>query len=176
MKSWKGRTEHGKFAVELPDTVLSSLDRYCRAAGSVETGGILIGHYSDDLAVAIVREATPPPADSKWGRALFVRGVSGLRKLLGERWQAKDRTFYVGEWHFHPASHVEPSGDDFSQMLEISRARQYDCREPLLLILGAGECEGGRIFRVFVCPATGGPMELHCEEARGASTETGDTV
>lgn len=176
MKTWKGRTENGTFAVELQASVLGALDRYCRDAGSVETGGILIGRYSDDLAIAIVREATPPPTDSKRGRSWFVRGVNGLREMLGKRWQAKERTFYVGEWHFHPASHVEPSGDDFSQMLEIGRAREYDCKEPLLLILGAGKLEGRRIFRAFVCPAQGAPLEVHCDVAREAGTETEESV
>lgn len=161
MRTWRGKTEDGTFAVELQATVLGALDRYCRDAGSVETGGILIGRYSDDLALAIVREATPPPTDSKRGRSWFVRGMSGLREMLGKRWRASERTFYVGEWHFHPANHVEPSGDDFAQMIEISRAREYDCKEPLLLILGAAQLEGQRIFRAFVCQADDAPMELH---------------
>ena len=147
--------------MEFHASVLSALDRYCRDAGSVETGGILVGRYSDDLALAIVREATPPPTDSKRGRSGFVRGVSGLSEMLGKRWRARERTFYIGEWHFHPASHVEPSGDDFAQMIQISRAREYDCKEPLLLILGASKCEGQRIFRAFVCQAEEAPMELH---------------
>lgn len=161
MKTWKGRTEDGTFAVELQASVLGALDRYCCDACSVETGGILIGRYSDDLAVAIVREATPPPTDSKRGRSWFVRGVSGLRQMLGNRWQAKERTFYVGEWHFHPANHVEPSANDFAQMIEIGRAREYDCKEPLLLILCASKHEGQRIFRAFVCQAEGALMEFH---------------
>jgi hypothetical protein len=168
VKSWHGRTENGTFAVELEFSVLDSLDRYCRDAGSVETGGIMIGRYSDDLALAIVREATPQPTDSKSGRSWFVRGMTGLREMLGTRWRAKERTFYIGEWHFHPASYVEPSGEDFAQMIEISRAREYDCKDPLLVILGATRHEGQRIFRAFVCPAKDAPMELHCagEELR----------
>jgi len=161
MKTWRGKAEDGTFAVELQATVLGALNRYCRDAGSVETGGILIGRYSDDLALAIVSEATPPPMDSKRGRSWFVRGMSGLREMLGKRWRASERTFYIGEWHFHPANHVEPSGDDFAQMIEISRAREYDCKEPLLLILGASKHEGQRIFRAFVCQADDAPMELH---------------
>lgn len=164
MKTWKGRTEDGTFAVELQGSVRGALDRYCRDAGSVETGGILIGRYSDDLALAIVRDATPPPTDSKRGRSWFVRGVSGLSEMLGKRWRARERTFYIGEWHFHPASHVEPSGEDFAQMLEISRARNYDCKEPLLLIFGASRHEGQRNFRAFVCPAEEAPIELHRAE------------
>jgi integrative and conjugative element protein (TIGR02256 family) len=174
MKTWRGSTDDGTFAVELQASVLGALDRYCRDAGSVETGGILVGRYSDDLALAIVREATPPPTDSKRGRSWFVRGMSGLREMLGKRWRASERTFYIGEWHFHPANHVEPSGDDFAQMLAISRAREYDCKEPLLLILGAGKHEGRRLFRAFVCPAEHVPLELHCSpEEQQASSETG---
>ncbi len=177
MKGWKGKTDDGTFAAELPAAVLGALDRYCRAAGSVETGGILIGRYSDDLAIAIVREATPAPPDSKRGRSWFVRGVNGLREMLGKRWQARERTYYVGEWHFHPESYVEPSGDDFAQMLEISRAREYDCEEPLLLILGAGQLQERRMLRAFVCPARGAPLELYSEEAqKNSKTETGKMV
>lgn len=177
MKTWRGRTKDGTFAMELPSAVIGALERYCRDAGSVETGGILIGRYSDDLALASVREATAPPTDSKRGHSWFVRGVSGLREMLGKRWRAKERTFYIGEWHFHPASQVEPSGDDFAQMLEISKAREYDCKEPLLLILGAGKHEGHRIFRAFVCPAEEEPLELHgaVEEPQTLSETGGPT-
>lgn len=163
MKTWRGQTEGGTFAVEIQAPVLGALERYCLDAGSVETGGILIGSYSNDLALAIVREATPPPTDSKRGHSWFVRGVSGLSEMLGNRWRAKERTFYIGEWHFHPANHVEPSGADFAQMFEIGRAREYNCKEPLLVILGATKHEGQRIFRAFVCPSEDAPKELHHE-------------
>jgi integrative and conjugative element protein (TIGR02256 family) len=158
--TWKGRTKGGTFALELQASVLSLLDRYCCDAGSSETGGILVGSYSDDLSLAIVREATPPPPDSRRGRSWFIRGVNGLRDLLSNRWREKERTFYIGEWHFHPVNHVEPSGDDFAQMRLISQAQEYECKAPLLLILGAGKHEGQRTFRTFVCPAYQTPMEL----------------
>jgi integrative and conjugative element protein (TIGR02256 family) len=159
--SWKGTTEDGRFSAEFEAHVLGALDYYCRKAGSSETGGILVGRYSDDLSLAIVREATPPPSDSKRGRSWFVRGVSGLRDMLTMRWRATERSFYVGEWHFHPVDQVDPSRDDFSQMVEISHDRNYACKEPLLLILGAAGRDGHRVFRAFVCPADGGPIELH---------------
>lgn len=161
MTSWKGKTENGIFAVELHSSVLDALERYCRDSGSLETGGILIGSYSPDFTLALVREATPPPPDSERGSSRFVRGVSGLSEMLGKRWRAKERSFYIGEWHFHPTGHVDPSGDDVAQMIEISTAREYNCKEPLLLILGASHCEGQRIFRAFVCHAVYAPMELH---------------
>jgi len=160
MKTWSGKTEDGTFAVEFHSSVLSILDRYCRDAGSSETGGILVGRYSEDLSMAFVREATPPPTDSRRGYAWFVRGVNGLREMLNKRWRATERTYYIGEWHFHPATHVEPSSDDFEQMIKISRAREYECKEPLLLILGTRKQEGQRIFRAFVFQAEHTPLKL----------------
>lgn len=169
MRTWRGKTEDGTFAVELQASVLRALDRCCRDAGSAETGGISIGRYSDDLTLAIVREATAPPSDSKRGPSSFVRGVSGLREMLDERWRAAERIFYIGEWHFHPANRVEPSDDDFAQKIEIGQAGEYACKEPLLLILGAAEHEGHRIFRAFVCPAGDAPMEVGRAEENGSS-------
>jgi hypothetical protein len=63
---WKGQTADSSFAVELQASVLRTLDCYCRKAGSSETGGILIGRYSDDPSPAIVLEATPPPSSLSW--------------------------------------------------------------------------------------------------------------
>jgi len=160
MTTWSGRTSDGTYGLLLEDPALRDLDRMCRDTAAVETGGVLIGRYSVDLAVAIVREATPPPSDSRRGHTWFERGVAGLREMLGRRWRARERTYYVGEWHFHPASRVVPSSDDFSQMVQIAHAEEYDCKEPLLVILGAGESRGMRSLRAFVCPVGGSPLEL----------------
>lgn len=160
MRSWKGRTLDGTFSVELQGAVLRTLDDFCHQTGLSETGGILVGRYSDDHSVAIVSEATPPPPDSRQGHSWFSRGVNGLRDMLSKRWRDKERTYYIGEWHFHPADHVVPSSDDFAQMIEIGHAKDYKCTEPLLLILGAGKIDGDRQFRIFVCPAGTDSLEL----------------
>lgn len=160
MTDWRWQTVDGTFAMELQALARSTLNRQCQEAGSSETGGILIGRYSDDLSLAIVIEATPPPLDSRRGSTWFVRGVSGLRDMLGKRWRSKERTYYVGEWHFHPASRIAPSQEDFSQMVQIAQAEEYDCKEPLLIILGADESHGTHSLRAFVCPVGGSPLEL----------------
>lgn len=159
----------GRFALELQAPVLRALNRYCREAESSETGGILVGRYSDDLSLAIVLEATPPPPDSRQGRSWFVRGVNGLRDMLDRRWRAQERTYYVGEWHLHPVAEVDPSRDDFTQMLEISQTEGYNCKNPILLILGRSAGEGGvRTMRAFVF-ATRKPMELYQKNSMGPS-------
>ncbi len=107
-------------------------------ANSVETGGILIGYYSQDRSTAIVTQATRAPRDSRSGPTWFIRGVVGLRHLLAKFWKEPKRHYYLGEWHYHPAKTVEPSCEDFTQMRLISESSDYNCAEPVLIIVGEG--------------------------------------
>lgn len=150
---WSGSTDDGEFTLELEDSVVMEIGRLCDLAHPSETGGILIGRYSPDMATATVVEATAPPPDSRQGPSWFRRGVSGLQVLLLSRWKAADQSFYIGEWHYHPAAKVNPSIEDFRQMVSISREKNYQCQEPLMLIFGAQKDSlGRRVFRAFVIP------------------------
>lgn len=128
------------------------IDRECSRSGEIETGGILIGHYTKDQSTVIVTEALPPPKDSARGRSWFHRGVAGMCALLEKAWERQPRTYYVGEWHYHPASIVEPSRDDLAQMYRINADPSYQCREPVMIIAGKGLSADERPIRVFVFP------------------------
>ena len=161
MTSWSARTKDGSHSLIVDADALREIDSICSAAGDIETGGVLIGRYSANGTTATILEATAPPSDSQQGHTWFNRGSAGLRKTLQQRWRNKERSYYIGEWHFHPAAHVVPSADDFSQMAQIANANQYKCREPLLLIFGAAKNQSGqRVVRAFVCPAGDLPIEL----------------
>src|SRR5258705_11873651 len=140
----------------------SQLDEICELSGENETGGILIGKYSEDRSTAIVSLVTSPPSDSSSGHTWFVRGYVGLRELLGRVWRGRERRYYVGEWHYHPATLVEPSRDDIIQMIAIAKSVQYHCREPILLLLGRPDSLRGlgRPLRAFVSFTDDSNMEL----------------
>jgi integrative and conjugative element protein (TIGR02256 family) len=162
MNAWSAQSPDGIFGAIIQVEALEAVDCLCSASDRIETGGVLVGHYSEDLSTAVVLEATPPPPDSKQGHSWFHRGVKGLKELLAQKWQSKNRTYYLGEWHYHPADRVVPSTDDFDQMGLIAHAQEYKCREPLLLIFGASRDESGqRSLRAFVCPIGNKAIELH---------------
>jgi len=100
-----------------------------------ETGGILIGYYDEECQNAIIKECTSPPEDSEARRNYFFRGIKGLKCLLKERWEKK-REYYLGEWHLHPNASPIPSITDVAQMKKIEHDPQFNCKEPILLILG----------------------------------------
>ena len=126
-------TEDSSHFVEVADTALSAILTMCQSAQSVETGGILIGSYSDEQTTASVREALGPPDGSRSNRTSFERGTKGLAGALRERWPVGQH--YVGEWHFHPAGTGGPSSQDIRQMTEISLDPAYDCSMPILIIV-----------------------------------------
>ncbi len=150
------RTRDDRYGVYVPSWEVTTLLSLCVKAANKETGGVLVGVYSERLDCAIVRFATGPGPDSRAGRTWFERGVRGLQEALGRRWLEK-REYYVGEWHYHPSAPPDPSSDDFRQMIAISRMDSYKCPEPILLILG-GNPEGAWSVSGHVFPRGEPPM------------------
>ncbi len=125
----------GRFGMTLPLEVVQDMWRICKDSNGLETGGILIGRYNEEHNRAIVCTATGPPPDSQHFFARFLRGISGLQRLLNGLWNDKERTFYLGEWHHHPLAIPTPSPHDIAQMRQIARDHRYACPEPILVIV-----------------------------------------
>lgn len=99
-----------------------------------ETGGLLIGHYTTSLDCAIVTKISGPPDDSEAGRTWFKRGTKGLTAMLSKYWKKGD--YYLGEWHVHPGGSPIPSDIDRSQMNRIIQTKNFECEEPVLILVG----------------------------------------
>lgn len=165
MNRLSARTANGEFGLLIESEPWNAIGRVCLAANDRETGGILVGRYTTDRTTAVVLEVTDAPPDSNRGRSTFVRGVAGLSEMLRRRWNTKDRSYYVGEWHYHPATIVQPSSDDIQEMARIATARNYRCREPVLVIVGRPPDGGGRRpVRAFVFP-DGQGVEMQVDES-----------
>lgn len=136
-----------RFGLKISKDELHSLHKMCSASSS-ETGGVLIGYYSDDLLWANVTKATSPPAGSVRCASSFIREGKPLSRLLDIYWKKKQ--YYIGEWHFHPNASAEPSSTDRNTMRSLASAKSLHCPEPILLIIG-GNCKHWHIHcSVFV--------------------------
>jgi len=123
-----------RYAVWLSSATVGAILAACGQAGRRETGGILIGRYDADGWAAEVLEATPKPRGSRAGWWWFNRSKRGLAEMLADRWA--DGLHYLGEWHFHPGASPEPSHTDVDTMLRIAADADYQCAQPILIILG----------------------------------------
>jgi integrative and conjugative element protein (TIGR02256 family) len=140
------RSENNQYNFLLSKDCLNKILKYIKKAERHETGGILIGAYSEDHSMAMLKKITGPPSDSKHGFTWFERGLKGLQKLLNSLWGLGE--YYLGEWHFHPQAPPNPSLQDVSQMKAISKSKSYGCPEPILLIIGGDHTSYS--IRVFV--------------------------
>lgn len=147
------RSDDGRFSFELPQSQRLSLLSLCRAAARTETGGVLIGHYSDDHHGAMATQVLGPPSDSRRAPRAFERGWAGLNSILRRVWKGQ-REFYLGEWHFHPGAAATPSPKDMIAMRTIALDANYRCPEPILLIVGGSEDVGWQLG-VSVFPSDG---------------------
>lgn len=127
-------SQSGKLRLQLRKRSVEQIIKLCQEANNLETGGILIGNYTEDQITAQVTEVTKPSTDSKSNLTTFVRGVEGLQKLLNFRW--KQHRYYIGEWHYHPFASPNPSTIDLNQFAEFARDKKMHCPEPVLLIFG----------------------------------------
>ena len=148
----------GHFGARLEGAALRAILDWCRKSGKSETGGILVGRYSDDRRLATITAASAPPSDSRAGHSWLLRGVRGLHSWLERLWK-DEAGYYVGEWHFHPFSPATPSRQDIAQMKRIAKSESYQCAEPILLVIG-GNPAGAWTMRLEVHSRAGNRHEL----------------
>jgi hypothetical protein len=169
LQQLKARTADGEFGLLLEPGPQIVMDRFCKQSGDIETGGILLGRYIDDGRTALILEATGPPPDSRTAHSWFLRGASGLHALLIARWMERTPSHYVGEWHYHPSTLVQPSVEDLAQMLRIANTESYSCKEPILVIWGMPDNAAKRPVRCFVFPRGEAWREMMLLERRPSS-------
>jgi integrative and conjugative element protein (TIGR02256 family) len=162
MSNFEFRSEIGAFGVTIGSDTLARILMACRRSLLEETGGILVGYYTDTLDCAVVTDASKRPPDSSSGRTWFTRGTVGLQGWLNGLWRRRNRRYYLGEWHFHPGGAAEPSPTDIEQMVKIAHVASYKCPEPVLMLVG-GSADNHSDVRVYVFIGKDGraaPVEL----------------
>jgi hypothetical protein len=96
-----------------------------------ETGGIIVGRYSDVANVFHVVGTLPAPPDSKFSRDEFVLGTEGLRPMLEDLIEGSGGALYaLGTWHNHLVS-SGPSGRDVKTAALLSVSQYF----PLLMLI-----------------------------------------
>lgn len=139
---------NGVYGVKLPEQELRHIHDLCKNSYPYETGGILIGRYSEDLKWAEIITITAAPAESKRTRCSFIRSTQGIITKLKGVW--KRQQYYLGEWHYHPNASPKPSGLDLKTMLNLSKNEELHCPEPILLIVGGSPSNWRQYTGVYV--------------------------
>lgn len=159
----KWKTFNGVYSLSIEEKAWRKIEKECKRLCDHETGGVLIGFYAENGSTAVVKDVSGPPSDSVLSPRWFRRGIDGLKELLAKRWVQIPRTYYIGEWHYHPSIYVEPSVNDIDQMHDIRQSHNYHCREPIMIIVGMQHGKD-RTTKAFVFPCGESCMEFHKQQ------------
>jgi hypothetical protein len=97
----------------------------------VETGGVLIGRWSDVTSTFHVVDVLSAPEDSVFSRDLFVLGTSGLKEALTDIVSRSRGVLYpLGTWHNHLAD-FGPSRIDRRAAQMLAHQQHF----PVLLLI-----------------------------------------
>jgi integrative and conjugative element protein (TIGR02256 family) len=124
-------------AVRIPGEVLSSMWEVAANSKPRETGGTLVGHYSEDLRDAFVTAALEATIGAGKQRARFYRPPDNVDGQLARIYdESGGLIHYLGEWHTHPDAAPTPSPTDLSTLRSLARSRSVATDTPFMVILG----------------------------------------
>lgn len=114
-------SEDGGIVVMVSGKCLREIHLLALRARGQETGSVLMGRSSADGMRALVERCGPIPDGSKGYPRSYMRASKGLESYYEKVFRStKGKVHYIGEWHSHPNSDVEPSGVDERTMSDIS--------------------------------------------------------
>lgn len=123
----------------LTDTVWQTLRLAGTRALPRETGGLLLGYYTEIGPHVTQAHVVPDPRAT---RIRYRRDAVAAERLLGARIRADDSGVlgYIGEWHTHPLP-IGPSATDVHASGRLALAGGHDITL-LVLALGTGGWNG----------------------------------
>ena len=106
----------------------------------IETGGVIIGHYTTDMRFALISEMTSRfTKQEECKRDELVIDTDLLNEYLKELWESRipnRKIYYLGDWHSHTSMGSYPSPRDEEMWIDVQK-KDPDFH-PVYFIIGGG--------------------------------------
>jgi integrative and conjugative element protein (TIGR02256 family) len=156
--------------VQLPDDLLNTMKTLAYEAMPNETGGTLVGYYSEDRRVAFVTQVLVAKTGARRERSGFFRPPDSvddqLKKVLKE---SKSRTYFLGDWHSHPIGKPSPSSVDLGTLRGLARSPSVATDTPIMIIVG-GDFDSRPLMSCTLAEKSGRCLNGKYEERTRKST------
>lgn len=119
--------------LEIDDTIIDSISSICLESYPNESGGFLVGRYSDDNCTAIVSSVIIPTSYSSTPVS-YERDTNGMEPMWDQLYE--DGLIYLGEWHSHPNGDASYSCKDKQALINIANSKSVKITSPIMLIFG----------------------------------------
>ena len=120
-------------AIVLSQTAIDMMSRYRQTSFQhKEAGGQLFAQFIGTDTVIV--EATPPSSLDRRARSRFWPNRYLQQKEINSR--HKKGFHFVGDWHSHPESVPNPSGEDIQSMMNCFNASLHELQSFILIVIG----------------------------------------
>lgn len=119
------------------DSLLERLTQVALQNYPHESGGFLVGYYSQDFMTLHITDFILPQ-QQKSSSFLFERSIIGIKEIFNKLFVTK-KYYYIGEWHTHPDGSSMYSHTDLKAMIEIATCKTVNITNPILLILSVNK-------------------------------------
>lgn len=110
---------------------------HARRAAPHETGGLLVGYWSESGSEVVVVDATAPGPAAREESNSFTPDYDHDLQVIARRYADSNRRHtYLGDWHSHPTSTAYLSPDDLDALRRIGRDERARAAQPLMIVLG----------------------------------------
>ena len=121
----------------IEDSLLKKLTKVALQNFPNESGGFLVGYYSQDFMTLHITDFVLPQ-QQKSSSFLFERSIIGIKEVFNKLFTTK-KYYYIGEWHTHPNGSSMYSQTDLKAMIEIATCETVNITNPILLILSVSK-------------------------------------
>ncbi len=134
-KKRSARKPTGEVRIVVLSDVIARMKQEAIRVGDLETGGVLLGKWSDDGKTLTVTEATSPGPHAIHQEHGFIRDREYCQGQIDRIHSASTGTIdYIGEWHRHGRLGTTPSPTDRESILGLVESSNYDLETALLII------------------------------------------
>lgn len=122
------------FEVQITSSALATVSAEVGTWRLRETGGILIGYWSNDQS-AVITHAVGPGPSARHSRFTFEPDSKFSQEQLNLiYWRSGGQLSYIGDWHTHPMGSLVPSESDSETTFGVAADPDYRVLLPILLL------------------------------------------
>lgn len=136
---------------------LTALEKLAEEKEPQETGGLLVGYFSEDDKDVVITGITGPGPKAQHGKHSFCPDYEADRVEMARIFkQSGGLAWYIGDWHTHPTGPAYLSFLDRKALINIAKFDLNHVQRPIMLILGRKGSRSSlwlpRVWRIYRLP------------------------
>ena len=116
------------------------MEEEAKSALPLETGGVLLGYWSEDRSEAVIADTTGPGLNAVHSKTEFIPDDEYQDRMIDDIYMRSGRQYtYLGDWHTHPFGDEALSYKDRRTLQRIATLDGTGGPAPLMAVLACNQ-------------------------------------